>query len=128
MSTPPAALTSARSKRKGDGEELMTQTNLEAAAEIARQLVLRDVGGLIVVDFIDMSGMKNRRAVEKAMRDAMRGDRARHDVTRLSKLGLLEIARQPLALQPRGKMARTLHLAAQTGRQLCLLRQSRGKR
>jgi len=87
---------SARSRRKGDAEENATQTNLEAAVEIARQLRLRDLGGLVVVDFIDMMAAKNRKKVEDKMRAAMRGDRARHDLTRLSKMGLMEIARQRL--------------------------------
>ena len=85
---------SARSKRSGDIEENNTLTNLEAAAEIARQLRLRDLGGLIVIDFIDLAASRNRAKVERAMREAMKGDRARHDLTRLSKLGLMEIARQ----------------------------------
>ena len=85
---------SARTKRHGDVDETNTLTNLEAAAEIARQLRLRDLGGLIVVDFIDMEAARNRKRVEKAMKDAMRGDRARCDVTSISKLGLMELARQ----------------------------------
>ncbi|HXV77675.1 MAG TPA: Rne/Rng family ribonuclease, partial [Candidatus Polarisedimenticolaceae bacterium] len=87
---------SARSKRQGDIEDNNLQTNLEAASELTRQLRLRDLGGLIVVDFIDMAASRNRSKVEKAMRDAMRGDRAKYDLTRLSKLGLMEIARQRL--------------------------------
>jgi ribonuclease E len=85
---------SARTKRHGDVDETNTLTNLEAAAEIARQLRLRDLGGLIVCDFIDMESARNRKRVEKAMKDAMRGDRARCDVTSISKLGLMELARQ----------------------------------
>jgi ribonuclease E len=85
---------SARSKRSGDIDENNTLTNLEAAAEIARQLRLRDLGGLIVIDFIDLTASRNRAKVERAMRESMKGDRARHDMTRLSKLGLMEIARQ----------------------------------
>jgi ribonuclease E len=85
---------SARSKRQADLEEVTLQTNLEAAGEIARQLRLRDLGGLIVVDFIDMYTARNKLRLEKTMRDAMRGDKARSDVTKLSKLGLMEIARQ----------------------------------
>jgi len=85
---------SARSKRSGDIEENNTLTNLEAAAEIARQLRLRDLGGLIVIDFIDLAAMRNRAKVEREMRESLKGDRARHDMTRLSKLGLMEIARQ----------------------------------
>jgi ribonuclease E len=87
---------SARSRRKGDAEDNAVQTNLEAAVEIARQLRLRDLGGLVVIDFIDMLASKNRKKVEEAMRAAMRGDRARYDLTRLSKMGLMEIARQRL--------------------------------
>jgi ribonuclease E len=87
---------SARSRRKGDAEDNALQTNLEAAVEIARQLRLRDLGGLIVVDFIDLMAAKNRKKVEEAARAALRGDRARHDMTRLSKMGLMEIARQRL--------------------------------
>jgi ribonuclease E len=85
---------SARSKRQGDAEETVTQTNIEAAEEIARQLRLRDLGGLIVVDFIDMSSTRNKKRVEKTIRDAMKDDRARHDLTAISKLGLMELARQ----------------------------------
>jgi ribonuclease E len=85
---------SARSSRKGDVEDKILQTNLEAAAEIARQLRLRDLGGLVVIDYIDMASTRNRKKVEKAMKDALKGDKARHDVTPISKLGLMEIARQ----------------------------------
>lgn len=85
---------SARSKRKGDAEETTVQTNVEAASEIARQLRLRDLGGLIVIDFIDMVSARNKKKVENALRAAMKGDKARHDITRISKLGLVEIARQ----------------------------------
>ncbi len=85
---------SARSNRQGDAEENATSTNLEAAAEIARQFRLRDLGGLVVVDFIDMMATRNQKKVEKVMRDAMRTDRAKYDITRISKLGLMEIARQ----------------------------------
>jgi ribonuclease E len=80
--------------RHGDSEDNATQTNLEAAAEIARQLRLRDLGGLVVIDFIDMMAARNQKKVEKVMRDAMKGDRAKYDVTRISKLGLMEISRQ----------------------------------
>jgi len=86
----------ARSRRSADLEENALQTNLEAAAEVARQLRLRDLGGLVVIDFIDMSVTRNKSKVEKAMRDAMRGDKAKYDITRLSKLGLMELARQRL--------------------------------
>ena len=86
----------ARSKKQGDLEEIALKTNVEAAAEIARQLRLRDLGGLIVIDFIDLNQARNRKKVEKAMKDAMKGDRARYDITSLSKLGLMELARQRL--------------------------------
>ncbi|HET9300739.1 MAG TPA: Rne/Rng family ribonuclease [Candidatus Polarisedimenticolaceae bacterium] len=82
------------SARSGEAEDAAVQTNLEAAAEIGRQMRLRDLGGLFVIDFIDMMKVGNQKKVEKAMRDAMKGDKARYDVTRISKLGLLEIARQ----------------------------------
>ena len=85
---------SARARRSGDVEQLCLDTNLEAAAEITRQIRLRDLGGLIVIDFIDMMALRNKKKVEKAMRDAMRGDRAKYDVTGLSKLGLMELSRQ----------------------------------
>jgi ribonuclease E len=79
-----------------DIEDIAVRANTEAAEEIARQLRLRDLGGLVVIDFIDMRPVKNIRAVEKAMRDALRKDKARHDVTRMSRLGLMEISRQRL--------------------------------
>lgn len=87
---------SARSSRKADAEDNATRTNLEAAVEIARQLRLRDLGGLVVIDFIDMAASRNVKKVEKALRDAMKGDRARYDATRISKLGLMELSRQRL--------------------------------
>ena len=87
---------SARATRGGDLEETATRTNLEAADEIARQMRLRDLGGLIVVDFIDMEESKNRREVEQRLRDAMRHDRARLQFSSISKFGLLELSRQRL--------------------------------
>ncbi len=87
---------SARSTRGSDIEETATRTNLEAADEIARQMRLRDLGGLIVVDFIDMDESKNRREVETRLRDALRPDRARVQVSTISKFGLLELSRQRL--------------------------------
>jgi ribonuclease E len=87
---------SARATRGGDIEETATRTNLEAADEIARQMRLRDLGGLIVVDFIDMEESKNRREVEQRLRDAMRHDRARLQFSSISKFGLLELSRQRL--------------------------------
>ena len=87
---------SARSTRGTDIEETATRTNLEAADEIARQMRLRDLGGLIVVDFIDMEESKNRRDVEQRLRDALRQDRARVQFASISKFGLLEMSRQRL--------------------------------
>ncbi|MEK8029908.1 ribonuclease E/G [Ideonella sp. DXS29W] len=87
---------SARATRGGDIEETATRTNLEAADEIARQCRLRDLGGLIVVDFIDMEESKNRREVEQRLRDALRQDRARVQFSSISKFGLLELSRQRL--------------------------------
>ncbi|MFT3817602.1 MAG: Rne/Rng family ribonuclease [Rubrivivax sp.] len=87
---------SARATRGGDIEETATRTNLEAADEIARQMRLRDLGGLIVVDFIDMEESKNRREVEQRLRDALRSDRARVQFSSISKFGLLEMSRQRL--------------------------------
>jgi len=87
---------SARATRGGDIEETATRTNLEAADEIARQMRLRDLGGLIVVDFIDMEESKNRREVEQRLRDALRNDRARVQFASISKFGLLELSRQRL--------------------------------
>ena len=75
-------------------EESIFAVNIQAAAEVARQLRLRDIGGLVVVDFIDMRARKHQHAVEKALRDAMKGDKARFSVGRISGNGLLEINRQ----------------------------------
>ena len=85
---------SGRSTRASSQEDTALGTNLEAAGEVARQLRLRDLGGLIVVDFIDMDRRGNRAKVEKTMRDAMKPDKARFSVSRISKNGLLEINRQ----------------------------------
>jgi ribonuclease E len=87
---------SARATRGSDIEETATRTNLEAADEIARQMRLRDLGGLIVVDFIDMEEGKNRKEVENRLRDALRQDRARVQIGGISKFGLLELSRQRL--------------------------------
>jgi len=89
-------INSARATRGSDIETTATNTNLEAADEIARQLRIRDIGGLIVIDFIDMEDTKNQRAVEDRLRDAMRMDRARIQIGRLSRFGLLEMSRQRL--------------------------------
>ncbi len=87
---------SARSTKGKDIEDTAFQTNLEAAKEVARQLRLRDVGGLIVIDFIDMSDQSNQEKVENAFRKAVHGDRARVQVSGISRFGLLEISRQRL--------------------------------
>ena len=89
-------INSARATRGSDIEATATNTNLEAADEIARQLRIRDIGGLIVIDFIDMEDGKNQRAVEDRLREAMKMDRARIQIGRLSRFGLLEMSRQRL--------------------------------
>ncbi|MDV7210338.1 ribonuclease E [Azotobacter beijerinckii] len=89
-------INSARATKGGDIEETALQTNLEAAEEIARQLRLRDIGGLIVIDFIDMTPAKNQRAVEDRMRECLEADRARVQIGRISRFGLLEMSRQRL--------------------------------
>ncbi|MEM1433316.1 MAG: Rne/Rng family ribonuclease [Pseudomonadota bacterium] len=89
-------INSARATKGADIEETALNTNLEAADEIARQLRLRDVGGLIVIDFIDMSASKNQRAVENRLRKALEADRARIQVGRISRFGLMEMSRQRL--------------------------------
>ncbi|WP_422137721.1 Rne/Rng family ribonuclease [Endozoicomonas sp. ALC020] len=89
-------INSARATRGGDIEETALNTNLEAADEIARQLRLRDIGGLIVIDFIDMSHNRNQREVENRIRQALSMDRARVQTGRISLFGLLEMSRQRL--------------------------------
>ncbi len=98
---------SARATRGHDIEQTAFNTNLEAADEIARQLRLRDLGGLIVIDFIDMESAKNQREVENRLRDALRHDRARVQVGKISRFGLLELSRQ--RLQP--SLEETTHSA-----------------
>ncbi|MCH8621660.1 Rne/Rng family ribonuclease [Undibacterium sp. TS12] len=87
---------SARSTRGGDIETTAFNTNLEAAEEVARQLRLRDLGGLIVIDFIDMENAKNQREVETRLKDALRYDRARVQMGKISRFGLMELSRQRL--------------------------------
>jgi len=87
---------SARSTRGSDIEETAFRTNLEAAEEIARQLRLRDLGGLVVIDFIDMESNRNQREVEKVLSDALHLDRARVQMGKISRFGLLELSRQRL--------------------------------
>lgn len=89
-------INSARATRGGDIEETAFNTNLEAADEIARQLRLRDLGGLIVIDFIDMTPVRHQRAVENRLREAVRQDRARIQISHISRFGLLEMSRQRL--------------------------------
>lgn len=89
-------INSARATKGGDIEETAFNTNLEAADEIARQLRLRDLGGLVVIDFIDMTPVRHQREVENRMRDAVRQDRARIQLGRISRFGLLEMSRQRL--------------------------------
>ncbi|WP_188113710.1 ribonuclease E [Salinicola halimionae] len=89
-------INSARATRGADIEETALQTNLEAADEIARQLRLRDIGGLVVIDFIDMSPARNQRDVENRVRDALKLDRARVQIGRISRFGLMEMSRQRL--------------------------------
>ncbi|QNS15268.1 ribonuclease E [Mannheimia bovis] len=90
-------INSSRSTRGGDIEETALNTNLEAADEIARQLRLRDLGGLIVIDFIDMTPVRHQREVENRIREATRQDRARIQFARISRFGLLEMSRQRLS-------------------------------
>ncbi len=99
-------INSARSTRGGDIEATALNTNLEAADEVARQLRLRDLGGLIVIDFIDMESTRNQRAVEDRLREAVRMDRARIQLGRLSRFGLMELSRQRL----RPALSETTHI------------------
>ncbi len=89
-------INSAKATKGGDIEETALNTNLEAAVEIARQLRIRDLGGLVVIDFIDMESNKHQRDVEDKLRDAMKVDRARVQLGRISRFGLLELSRQRL--------------------------------
>ncbi|MFK7996763.1 MAG: ribonuclease E [Granulosicoccus sp.] len=89
-------INSARATKGSDIEDTATNTNLEAADEVARQLRLRDLGGLVVIDFIDMMASKHQRSVENRLREALKQDRARVQVGRISKFGLLEMSRQRL--------------------------------
>ena len=97
---------SARATKGHDIEETAYRTNLEAAEEVARQLRLRDLGGLIVVDFIDMESQRNQREVENRFREALRFDRARVQIGKISRFGLMELSRQ--RLQP--SLEETAHI------------------
>lgn len=90
-------INSARATKGGDIEETALNTNLEAAEEIARQLRLRDLGGLVVIDFIDMTPVRHQREVENRLKDSVRLDRARVQIGRISRFGLLEMSRQRLS-------------------------------
>ncbi len=107
---------SGKATRAATHEETALATNLEAAHEVARQLVLRDLGGLVVVDFIDMRASKNQRRVEKALRDAMKNDKARSSVGRISGNGLLEINRQRIQQALSLRTHRACPTCAGTGR------------
>ena len=107
---------SGKSTRAASQEETAYATNLEAAREVARQLRLRDIGGLVVVDFIDMKSMKHRRAVEKAVKDAMKSDKARSSIGRLSVNGLLEINRQRIQQELKVRSHRACPTCDGTGR------------
>ncbi len=98
---------SARATRGSDIEATAFQTNLEAAEEVARQLRLRDLGGLVVIDFIDMESSKNQRAVEDNLQEALRDDRARVQISRISRFGLMELSRQRL----RPALSESAHIA-----------------
>ena len=98
---------SARATKGGDIEETALRTNLEAADEIARQMRLRDLGGLLVIDFIDMESQRNQRDVENRFREAMRYDRARVQIGKISRFGLLELSRQRL----RPSLEETAHIS-----------------
>ncbi len=87
---------SARATKGADIEETALQTNLEAADELSRQLRIRDLGGLIVIDFIDMTSNRNQRTVENRLQDALKSDRARVQIGRISRFGILEMSRQRL--------------------------------
>lgn len=107
---------SGRAGSGGNHEDMALETNLQAASEVARQLRLRDLGGLVVVDFIDLRSMKNRRAVEKTMKDSLKIDRARSTVGRLSPNGLLEINRQRIQQSLRARAQRACPTCQGTGR------------
>jgi ribonuclease E len=100
-------INSARATRGADIETTACNTNLEAAEEIARQLRIRDLGGLIVIDFIDMESKKNQQAVEDCLREAVQSDRARIQLGRISRFGLMEMSRQRL----RPSLGESTHMA-----------------
>ncbi len=99
-------INSARATKGSNIEETALRTNLEAAEEIARQLRIRDIGGLVVIDFIDMTPVRNQREVETCLRNALRQDRARIQLGRISRFGLLEMSRQRL----RSSLSKSSHI------------------
>src|SRR5207302_9032243 len=103
----PSGVHAPRSPRGGDIEDTALRTNLEAAEEVARQLRLRDLGGLIVIDFLDMESQRNQRDVENCLRDALKFDRARVQIGKISRFGLMELSRQ--RLQP--SLEETAHIS-----------------
>ena len=107
---------SGKSTKASSQEETAVHTNLEAADEAARQLRLRDIGGLVVIDFIDMRSKKNQRKVEKALREAMKVDKARSSVGRISSNGLLEVNRQRIRQALSVRTHRACPTCAGTGR------------
>jgi len=108
-------INSGRATRASSQEETASNINLETAREVARQLRLRDIGGLVVVDFIDMRSPKHRRDVERALRDAMKDDKARFTVGRISPNGLLEINRQRLKKELKLRTHRSCPTCGGTG-------------
>ncbi len=104
--------------RMKDIEETALRTNLEAAAEVGRQLRLRDMGGLIVIDFIDMRSQTNQGAVKKELQKALKSDKARTDIGAISKFGLLELSRQRLRRAAAPKLTATCHLCQGSGKLL----------
>ncbi len=106
---------SGRSRKEEHIEATALRTNLEAADEIARQLRLRDLGGLIVIDFIDMESAKNRREVEQRLRDAMNPDKAHFEMTAISKFGIIEMTRERMRPAYQESIQRKCELCAGTG-------------
>ena len=100
-------INSARATKGANIEETAYKTNLHAAAEIAAQIQLRDIGGLIVIDFIDMSSAEHRQAIENAMEKATANDRARVQIGNISRFGLLELSRQRLESSVSESISRT---------------------
>jgi len=109
-------INSARSTKGSDIEETALNTNLEAAEEIARQMRIRDLGGLLVIDFIDMLAIKNQRAVEEKIKEAVRLDRAKVQFGKISRFGLLELSRQRLRPSLRESSEEMGHLFEGIGR------------